>query len=136
MEPIDEEEVLAAVRRDREVREMFEEALRELRPAADRNVAGAVVNFTAGAVMWGFGYAVAGSIEENSISQSQFPIHHLVVFQVLVPLLFLFNGIRHLRPRPRDRLLLFLAQEARGRFDAACAKGRLVESPPHVGEGD
>lgn len=43
MEPIDEEEILAAARRNREAREILEEALRELRPAAERNVVGAVL---------------------------------------------------------------------------------------------
>lgn len=124
MEPIDEEEILAAARRNREAREILEEALRELRPAAERNVVGAVVNFAAGAGMWGFGHAIASSVEEYGLTPSYFLTGLLAIFQVLLPLFYLFNGLRHLKPRPRDRLLHFLAQEALARIDEAGPKVR------------
>lgn len=101
----DEEELLEAIRKNREAREIRQEAIEFLRARTVRNMPSAIALFVIGLLVF-VGHlwrAASFGRPESELAQ---------LLGVGVPILFLILGIGYLRSDPRDRLLLILAEES------------------------
>jgi hypothetical protein len=118
---LDEEELLDAIRKNREAREIRREAIEFLRARTARNVPSAVALFVLGLFVFAGHLWRAASIEGPVSELGQ-------LLGVGVPILFLILGIGYLRSDPRDRLLLILAEESQ----STCQSPSIRESDPPI----
>ena len=108
MDPIDDDEILEAIRKRRMANEIRSDVIEELKGRAERNVPIAVFNFVAAFGFWMVRLWI-GKLQATS--DFQMPLWNEAIF-TLVPIVFVWNGYRSLVPHPRDRFLLLLAKEA------------------------
>lgn len=103
----DEEELLEAIRKHREAREIRREAIELLRARTVRNVPSAIALFVLGLLVFaGHVWRAGSGLPESEWGQ---------LVGVGVPILFFVMGYGFLRSDPRDRLLLVLAEESQER---------------------
>lgn len=104
----DDEELLEAIRKNRESREIRREAIEFLRARTVRNIPRGIFLFALSAV-YGFGSNWMDSEMDRELSAYDMTMRGVVVMFVI------WMGIRQFAIDPRDRLLLLLAEESQAK---------------------
>ncbi|MBL9160726.1 MAG: hypothetical protein JNJ70_24820 [Verrucomicrobiales bacterium] len=104
----DDEELLEAIRKNREAREIRREAIEFLRARTVRNIPRGIFLFALSAV-YGFGSNWMDSEMDRELSAYDMTMRGVVVMFVI------WMGIRQFAIDPRDRLLLLLAEESQAK---------------------
>lgn len=104
----DDEELLEAIRKNREAREIRREAIEFLRARGTRNLPMGIFYFALAALysisnMW-FDAKMGGEPDASSM-----------IIRVTVVVVCVWSGIRFFQNNPRDRLLLLLAEESQAK---------------------
>lgn len=104
----DDEELLEAIRKNREAREIRREAIEFLRARTVRNIPRGIFLFALSAV-YGFGSNWMDSEMDRELSAYDMTMRGVVVMFVI------WMGIKQFAIDPRDRLLLLLAEESQAK---------------------
>jgi hypothetical protein len=108
MSELNDEELLEAIRKNREVREIRREAIEFLRARTRRNIPLGVILFALAAV-YGFGTNWMDAEMERETSAYDMTMRGVVLMFVV------WMGIKQFEVDPRDRLLLLLAEESQAK---------------------
>lgn len=117
MSELDEEELLDAIRKNREAREIRREAIEFLRERGTRNLPMGIFYFALAALcsisnMW-FDAKMEGEPDASSM-----------IIRVTVVVVCVWFGIRFFQTNPRDRLLLLLAEESQAKDPPISSGGK------------